>query len=327
MNERIRIINYMLKFIIQFLNRCSARLNLDILWCIIHKLPISDVRYLTWRLLAKEAAQLTFKRNGIVWTVQIQDAVISQSLFYVGNYHGQEIEKLLKWMNYQGRFTEKQNVIVDIGANIGTTCIPFAKQTDCQVFAIEPFPENFFLCQKNIFQNGLKDRITCVQKAISNRQGFVEMTMDIKNIGNVQINRSGSSVFDHSDAINRIAKNIPAEPLMDILKESRITADQIAFVWSDTEGCEGEVIQTGIPLWECGVPLYIEIQPHLLKKQNNLELLYELIPKYFDRFINSTDLVQRGEKAVVQPVMALTELIDHLIRNNSDTDVLLMPKV
>jgi FkbM family methyltransferase len=312
----------MFKSIIQFMSKFSASLNLNILWRIIQKLSNYEIKILAWRLIAQEAAHLTFNRNGIFWTVQVQDNVIAQSLFCSGDYQGQEIEKLIQWMDYHGRLTEKHNVIVDIG----TTCIPFAKQTNCQILAIEPFPDNYNLLKMNVDQNGLDDRITCVNKAILNQSGIVEMIMYIENMGSAKINRSESGGFEPSNFSYRTAKKILAEPLMGILTESQIATTNVAFVWSDTEGCEGEVIQTGIPLWEAGIPLFVEILPNVLKIQNNISILQTLIPKYFDRFINKAELLKWGEKASIQPVTVLMELIDFLIRKNDGTDVLLLPR-
>lgn len=228
-------------------------------------------------------------------------------------------------MKNQGRFDHKQDVIIDIGANIGSTCISFAAATDCRIVAIEPYPEIFQLLQKNVIQNGLQNRITCIQKAVFNQSGFVKMFMHLNNLGNVQIKRVGSNVHTPNGDY-QTTDHIPSEPLMDILFACRIKKEHISFIWSDTEGCEVEVLQTGIPLWETGIPVYMEIQPRLLEMQNNMEQLIELTPKYFNRFITRTDLIHSGENATVRSVEMFRELIDQLIKNKSDTDVLLLPK-
>lgn len=316
----------MLKFIIQFLSKCSARLNLDILWRLTQLISTEDRRCLTSRLLAQETEQITFKRNGIIWTTPTQDKTIFPNLFSYGHFHGLEIQKILQWMNCNQRITGNKNVIIDIGANIGTTCIPFALQTKCHVLAIEPFPEIFNLCQKNVIQNGLEDRITCVQKAISKQSGFVEMALHADNIGNAQIKRPESGKLGPPNAIYHTANNIQAEPLMNILETNGIAVEKIAFIWSDTEGCEADVIQTGIPLWEAGIPLYIEIMPQMLEIQNNMDPLINILPRYFHRFIKSTDLIQSCEKALAQPITELLKFIDRLIKNKTNTNVLLIPK-
>jgi len=315
----------MLKKIIQLLCQCSASFNLDILWRIVQLLSLKECRILTSRLLCQESEQVTFQRQGIIWTTPTKDETIFPNLFAYGQYQGLEIKNIIQWMTNQDRLHKNQNVIIDIGANIGSTCIPFALQTHCHVIAIEPYPPIFKLLQQNVRQNNLQSRITCVQKAVFNRSGFVEMIMCADNLGNIQILRPESKIH-FSNENDQVRDHIPSEPLMDILRKCGIKKDAICFVWSDTEGCEVEVIQTGAPLWEAGIPIYLEIQPRLLHIQNNMASFKELIPKYFDRFMTRSDLIQLCERAPVQSIKTLPELTEQLNRNKSDTDVLLLPK-
>ena len=61
----------------------------------------------------------------------------------------------------------KTETLVDIGANIGSICIPAVKRgifKNC--LAIEPEPYNFDLLTKNIFINGLSDKIQTFNVAL-----------------------------------------------------------------------------------------------------------------------------------------------------------------
>lgn len=59
------------------------------------------------------------------------------------------------------------DVFVDIGANIGLYSVYAARMTGCRVYAIEPEALNYAELSKNIFVNGLNDRITAFCCAIS----------------------------------------------------------------------------------------------------------------------------------------------------------------
>jgi len=62
------------------------------------------------------------------------------------------------------------DVVVDVGANHGFAACWFAHR-GARVVAFEPSPEVFALLQSNIAANGLEDRITAFEEAVSDRDG------------------------------------------------------------------------------------------------------------------------------------------------------------
>ncbi|MBC7850498.1 MAG: FkbM family methyltransferase [Chitinophagaceae bacterium] len=66
-----------------------------------------------------------------------------------------------------------QNAIVlDIGANIGTICIPLAKRRkDIRVYCVEASPFVFEYLKTNVELNGLTDQIFCHNLAITDQDG------------------------------------------------------------------------------------------------------------------------------------------------------------
>lgn len=63
------------------------------------------------------------------------------------------------------------SVLWDVGANVGLYSVYAAKARKCQVFAYEPSVFNLELLARNIFQNGLQDRITIIPTALSDSMG------------------------------------------------------------------------------------------------------------------------------------------------------------
>jgi FkbM family methyltransferase len=62
--------------------------------------------------------------------------------------------------------------MIDAGGYIGTTAILYAQlYPQTKVICIEPLPENCNLIKKNIENNGLKDRIILIEKALFNTNG------------------------------------------------------------------------------------------------------------------------------------------------------------
>ncbi len=67
------------------------------------------------------------------------------------------------------RSMEPGDVFVDVGANVGLYSIYAALIADARVYAFEPESQNYAELNKNIFLNGLHDRVTAYCVALSDR--------------------------------------------------------------------------------------------------------------------------------------------------------------
>lgn len=65
-----------------------------------------------------------------------------------------------------------EDVLVDIGANVGMYSIWAAKTRGTRVYAFEPESQNFALLNKNIVANGLSGNVTAYCLALSDETGF-----------------------------------------------------------------------------------------------------------------------------------------------------------
>jgi len=79
------------------------------------------------------------------------------------------------------------DVFVDIGANIGIYTIYAGKMTGCRVFSFEPEALNYAELNKNIFVNGLNDRVTAFCYALN----------DTSKIGILNLGAFGYSYSHH----------------------------------------------------------------------------------------------------------------------------------
>jgi FkbM family methyltransferase len=73
---------------------------------------------------------------------------------------------------------EASDTMVDIGANIGMYTIYAAALRGCRVFAFEPESLNYAELNKNIFANGLHERVSAFCMALTN-----EVKIDFLNLG------------------------------------------------------------------------------------------------------------------------------------------------
>jgi FkbM family methyltransferase len=90
-----------------------------------------------------------------------------------------------------------EDVIIDIGANIGMFSIYAKKKFGCKIIAFEPVPINFKNFKKNIELNNLSiEDFELHNVAITSQEG------NIIQIGTPPYNSGGSSVFHKCDIIS-----------------------------------------------------------------------------------------------------------------------------
>lgn len=152
---------------------------------------------------------------------------------------------------------KKNNVVLDIGANIGYYTLLFARLVGekGKVFAFEPDPDNFNLLKKNVEINNYKN-VVLVQKAVLNNKGKIKLYLSGTNKGDHR-------VYDSHD--DRQFIEIESIRLDDYFKNYNRKID---FIKIDIEGAEWEALQGMF---------------NLLKKNQNLKILTEFWPIGFKR--------------------------------------------
>lgn len=316
-----------MNFLVQTLARVSSFFNWDILYRICTRLTTKDRRILAMRLLGEDAETITFKRDDIVWTGYAWDKTTSLTLFVHGNDAGREISSLLTWMKSRGRLNSDKPYIIEAGANIGISTIPLARQSDRIVLAIEPCPENFSLLQRNISQNGLDDRIICVQKAILDKKGNAQMALQSGATGGAEIQQQNSSLGLEARGFKKKGVvEVQGDTIMALLNEQQISPNEVGFVWSDIQGSETFLIKRGEPLWSSGVPLYLEIEPISLSTKYSIDGFIKLVEKYFHSYIEIQNLIEKGTRAELNPISGIREIVESYRDSISHADVLLIPK-
>ena len=236
--------------------------------------------------------QVTFRRRGISWTVPAWDEQIGLAIYTQGGYDERRRNALLDMMRMSGRLAAGRDTVLDIGANIGSHTVPFALEADCRVLAIEPVPELFELLERNVHRNGLQGAVRCHRAAISRTGGVGEMIVPATNGGGGELACPGRQPTFVATDRTRCTVEVRLEPLEEVLRQHRVDPREVAFAWSDTQGCEAEVIASGASLWQEGVPLYAEFWPFGLEQHGGVHQFVELAERHFHSFIEASDLVR-----------------------------------
>ena len=187
----------------------------------------------------------------------------------------------------------------------------------CRILAIEPSSSNLHFLRRNVESNGLSGRFTIATRAIMRQSGRVRMVLVSEDHGCNLIDRFGTSTGQGFE-------EVLAQPFDEIAREHGIQPSEIAFVWSDTQGCEGDLMESGSVLWAGGTPLYAEVEPASLERQGELVTFTAIAARHFDRFIDSRELTLDIANARVQSIAELGPLIESL-KPEGAADLLFLP--
>jgi len=78
---------------------------------------------------------------------------------------------------------QAEDVLVDVGANVGMYTVWAAATRNVKVFAFEPESQNYALLNRNIIANGLQGRVRAYCMGLSDTQGLTDLHMTDMLIG------------------------------------------------------------------------------------------------------------------------------------------------
>ncbi len=206
-------------------------------------------------------------------------------------------------------------VMIDIGANVGTTSIPRALlgDFDC-VYAIEPDPGNYACLVRNIVTNGVRGLVLPDRVAIGDVDG--EMTLRTMGSGTHHL------VTRPSDVREDERLTVPCLTLESWVHRMGIDLSDVSFIKSDTQGWDARVLAgaAGV-LARRHIAWQIEFSPAMLERSGrSMDEVYELLERHFTHFI---DLRNEGGTRVRRTSL-LREALAYVGRGSRRyTDVLL----
>lgn len=154
---------------------------------------------------------------------------------------------------------------VDIGANIGLTCVPIAKKHGIACVAFEPDPTNYDLLLRNIARNDAGQFIVTHNMALSDTDGELALELSTTNLGDHRL-RFGAHGADQ-DAFDESARrtiNVPARRLDSLLDASQLTGPVLAKI--DVQGAELHVLDGAVSVLDTIDAVVIEFWPYGLRR-------------------------------------------------------------
>lgn len=179
-----------------------------------------------------------------------------------------DLNKLVKCLEIIGG--GKRRVLIDVGANIGTICIPAVKRNLFQTaIAVEPEPLNFSLLLANMHLNRVADKITALNIALGERDDE-QLLLELSefNFGDHRIRRAENAGAFHETGRKTIS--VRSDTFDKVVKE---LAPHDSLVWMDTQGFEGHILSGARNALRLCPPICLEFWPYAMNRVDSYESL------------------------------------------------------
>lgn len=145
------------------------------------------LRYIAWnltRVLVGEKVLLPLPND-------LQIIVPNRSNFATGLYLHQLYD--FSNMGFFCHFLRADDLLLDVGANIGVYGLLSAKSSGCQVIACEPAPDTFGTLSDNVRLNQLHDRIELHNAAVGDAEGMLTLSLGQHGLNHI-VQGAGTAV-------------------------------------------------------------------------------------------------------------------------------------
>ncbi len=166
----------------------------------------------------------------------------------------------------------------DIGANIGLTTIPVARNPQVSCFAFEPEPANFRYLEHNIGQNCRHGNVEIFNFALFDRETTVDFELSDRNRGDHRIRLSASkgAYGEHARDVIRVAAN-----KLDAIVDPDTLSLPLA-VKIDTQGAECHVFEGGRKILSRADLVAFEYWPYGIRRAHgNVDLVIDFVSRNF----------------------------------------------
>ncbi len=280
------------------------------------------LRWEAWKLGPEREVEVSSLHGDLVFSSK--DQVIGRALYLTDEFALSEILGACDLLAREGLLPAAGNgLLLDIGANIGTTCIPLVQRGLFRsALAFEPEVKNLDFLAKNVAKNGLSARIRIFPYALSSREGEAELALSASNFGDHRVRLRSSELPPGPGASSSVrTRSIQLKTLDGVLSAAGIDPASISLLWMDTQGHEAEVLMGARSILERRIPLVAEFWPAGVRAAgSDLSAYLALLGSTYRFFYDLQDA--KRERC---PVSELPALVTHLGAQDSYTDLVFIP--
>lgn len=218
------------------------------------------------------AAHVVTERDDVAYVVSVGDDGPGRALTIFGTTPEFDVmPRALSILHSNGTPTDG-TVLVDVGANIGTTSLPAVQQHGFgRSIAIEPERENVRALRASVALNELEDRIDVVVAAAGAEPGTAPFRRG-KRTRNGWRAGAGRLGVEGEDV-----ETVPVVTVDGELASRNVRPDRVGMLWIDVQGHEGHVLAGAPGLVRRACPVVFAVRPRKLARAGSLALLIELI--------------------------------------------------
>jgi FkbM family methyltransferase len=215
-------------------------------------------------------------------------------------------------------------VLLDIGANIGTYCLPLAisKRFD-RIYAFEPEPLNFECLRRSIRLNGLEDRVFPDCRAITSYDGMARLELK-PSIGGHRVQSREFLANPKGKSKHRPTIDVECSALDSWVRARGIALEDLRLIKVDTQGSEGHVLRGAAGILALRKATWqIEYWPAGLRSNRfDVEELHQILAGSFREF---RDVGKSSRDRDAKPISSLPDHANAACGEKGHTDLILVP--
>jgi FkbM family methyltransferase len=281
-------------------------------------------RELQFGLLHRVTPVVAVDKDGVRFFVSTRDRGVGLPVFVDGSLDAAEMFAAIEILERSGRkpFRDERNVFVDIGANIGTATIQAIVHHGAHgAVAFEPDEDNLRLLHHNLLANGLTERVTVIQAAVTDTIGPVAFEHATNNSGDHRVRVARAAADDVFAESTRAVTTVPGVTLDSQVQTGALQLDRVALVSIDTQGHEAHVLAGASSLCASDIPVMLEFWPYGLRAAAGSDRLRDILVRSYDRYVDLATPFEGGRIAY----RAIDELqaLEHRLPYNGWANLLL----
>lgn len=279
------------------------------------------VRELFYRLAARFTPAIVVESHGLRYLMNTDDHGAGMTLFMGMDLEHQTLERVLGVLQAAGVDSPVGRTLIDVGANVGTTSVAALGAFGFErAVCFEPLPRNRELLALNLAYNGLEERSTVIEVALSDRAGTAVFEIAPKNPSDGRVRVEGAADAGALGEEGWTTVEVPTATLDSFVDSGEVDPDSVGLLWIDAQGHEGQIVAGAKTLTAKPVPLLIEFWPYGLRRSGGLEELVNAISTTYSGFLD----LDKDPPDVPRPAADIAQLVDEYW-GIARTDLLLIP--
>jgi FkbM family methyltransferase len=212
-----------------------------------------------------------------------------------------------------------RRTLLEVGANVGTGAVEAIHAHGFErVIAFEPHPENYKLLRMNAILNGVEERITMLQAAISDADGAAVLEVSARN--------SGAHSLSGDSSVRPVGSvEVPTMSFDGMVARGELDPEAASLLWMDIEGYEVHALMGARALIERAVPVVMELNPPVLKAAGRADQLLPTLAGHYTHVIGMRALNKHVGRDAFEPVEAINGLLEDAEQKPMDVLVCRLP--